>query len=80
MVVLDTRTLAPVATLADPVPARADGASPGESSTPASLALSADESRLYVAESDNNAVAVASVTIPMVTQTTVIQDVVVVVE
>ncbi len=58
VVVVDARSLQPLATLADPVPARAGGAAVREGSTPASLALSPDESRLYVAESDNNGVAV----------------------
>ncbi len=56
VVVLDTRTLATLATIEDPPPAAASGVV-REGSTPAALALSADESRLYVAESDNNAVA-----------------------
>jgi YVTN family beta-propeller protein len=58
--VLDARTLAPLAAIADPPPARAGGAPDAGGrggSTPAALALSADERRLYVAESDNNAVA-----------------------
>ncbi|HEY0779808.1 MAG TPA: bifunctional YncE family protein/alkaline phosphatase family protein [Gemmatirosa sp.] len=57
VVVLDVNTLAPLATIADPPPAAPTGVL-REGSTPAALALSDDESRLYVGESDNNAVAV----------------------
>jgi YVTN family beta-propeller protein len=57
VVVLDPRTLGVTATLADPPPAPAGGPPVREGSTPAALALSPDERRLYVAESDNNAVA-----------------------
>ncbi len=59
VLVVDTRTLATRATLDDAPPASAVGAI-REGSTPAALALSADESRLYVGESDDNAVAVFS--------------------
>lgn len=55
--VVDTRTLRVVARLADP-PAASDSAdAPNEGSTPNALALSADGHRLFVAEADNNAVA-----------------------
>ena len=57
VVVLDTRTLVPVATLTDAPPAGRTGPV-REGSTPSALALAPDESRLYVAESDNNAIAV----------------------
>ena len=53
VVVIDTRSGAIVAQLADPPPA-----GPGEGSTPNALALSADGKQLFVAEADNNAVAV----------------------
>ena len=59
VVVVDTRTLATQATIEDAPPAAAPGTL-RKGSTPASLALSADETRLYVGESDNNAVAVFS--------------------
>ncbi|GJG86970.1 hypothetical protein tb265_21510 [Gemmatimonadetes bacterium T265] len=67
VVVLDTRTLAPdraIGVLTDPGPARAGDGPPREGSTPAALALSPNEDRLYVAESDNNAVAVFSLAAP----------------
>ena len=51
--VLDVRTGAKIAELADPPPA-----GPHEGSTPNALALSPDGRRLFVAEADNNAVAV----------------------
>jgi YVTN family beta-propeller protein len=51
--VLDVRSGARIAELADPPPA-----GPDEGSTPNALALSADGRRLFVAEADNNAVAV----------------------
>ena len=57
VVVLDARTFGTAAVLADPPPARAGGPAVREGSTPAALALSPDERTLYVAESDNNAVA-----------------------
>lgn len=50
--VIDTRSFRLVTTLRDTVPGTLEG------STPNALALSADQSRLYVAEADNNAVAV----------------------
>lgn len=50
--VIDTRTFRLVTTLKDTVPGTLEG------STPNALALSADQSRLFVAEADNNAVAV----------------------
>ena len=56
VVVLDTRTLGTLATLEDAPPAGRTGPV-REGSTPSALALSPDETRLYVAESDNNAVA-----------------------
>jgi YVTN family beta-propeller protein len=55
--VVDTRTRAVVARLADPPPT-----GPGEGSTPNALALSADGRRLFVAEADANAVAVFDLT------------------
>ncbi|HWJ24249.1 MAG TPA: YncE family protein, partial [Gemmatimonadaceae bacterium] len=57
--VVDTRTRRVVATLRDDPPgAPGRGPAPGEGSTPDALALSADGTRLFVAEADNNAVAV----------------------
>ena len=53
VVVVDTRSRAVVAVLADSAPA-----GPSEGSTPDALALSADGGRLLVAEADNNAIAV----------------------
>jgi DNA-binding beta-propeller fold protein YncE len=53
--VVDTRSLRVVATLSDPSPAGT-----GEGSTPDALAVSPDGGRLFVAEADNNAVAVFS--------------------
>jgi DNA-binding beta-propeller fold protein YncE len=50
--VIDTKNLRLIATLKDSVPGTLEG------STPNALALSADQSKLYVAEADNNAVAV----------------------
>jgi len=55
--VLDARSGATIADLADPPPR-----GPDEGSTPNALALSPDERRLYVAEADNNAVAVFDLT------------------
>src|SRR5262249_2722208 len=51
--VIDTKTRKTVSELRDPPPG-----GPDEGSTPNALALSADESKLYVAEADANAVAV----------------------
>lgn len=51
--VLDTESLEVIALLEDPAP---EG--PHEGSTPNALLLSGDETRLYVAEADNNAIAV----------------------
>jgi DNA-binding beta-propeller fold protein YncE len=53
--VVDTKRRKIVATLNDAAPG-----GPAEGSTPNALALSPDESKLYVAEGDNNAVAVFS--------------------
>ena len=53
VVVVDTRSRAVVAVLADSAPA-----GPSEGSTPNALALSADGGRLFVGEADNNAIAV----------------------
>ena len=50
--VVDTEKFRLVSTLRDPAPGVLEG------STPNALALSADQSKLYVAEADNNAVAV----------------------
>ena len=52
--VVDTRANRVVAELADPPPGRG----PAEGSTPNAMALSPDGTRLFVAEADNNAVAV----------------------
>ncbi|HEX6964198.1 MAG TPA: alkaline phosphatase family protein [Gemmatimonadaceae bacterium] len=62
VVVVDTKHRVPVTTLLDP-PSPVDSAgrytpAPGEGSTPNALALSSDGTRLFVAEADNNAVAV----------------------
>ncbi|HWP71461.1 MAG TPA: bifunctional YncE family protein/alkaline phosphatase family protein [Gemmatimonadaceae bacterium] len=51
--VVDTRNSRVLTDLPDPAPA-----GPSEGSTPNALALSADGSRLYVAEADNNAIAI----------------------
>ncbi|MEO6779163.1 MAG: SMP-30/gluconolactonase/LRE family protein [Gemmatimonadaceae bacterium] len=51
--IVDTRTRKVIAHLLDAPPA-----GPGEGSTPNGLALSSDETRAFVAEADNNAVAV----------------------
>jgi hypothetical protein len=51
--VVDTRTQRVITTLEDPAPA-----GPHEGSTPNALALSNDQRRLFIAEADNNAVAV----------------------
>ena len=51
--VVDTKAHKVLAALKDPAPA-----GPSEGSTPNALALSADETRLFVAEANNNAVAV----------------------
>ncbi len=51
--VVDTRSGRVLTDLRDPAPA-----GPSEGSTPNALALSADGTRLYVAEADNNAVAI----------------------
>jgi YVTN family beta-propeller protein len=55
--VIDTARNKLLRTLSDTAPA-----GPSEGSTPNALALSADESQLFVAEADNNAVAVFDVT------------------
>jgi YVTN family beta-propeller protein len=55
--VVDTRARRVVATLAD-APSAQGAPGPGEGSTPNALALSADGTRLFVAEADANAVAV----------------------
>ena len=57
MLVLDARALRRVAELRDPPAVAGAAAAPGEGSTPNALALSADGRRLFVAEADNNAVA-----------------------
>ena len=57
--VVDTRLRRVVAELNDPPPGRA----PAPGSAPNALALSADGARLYVAEADNNAVAVFDLSI-----------------
>ncbi|HEY6213540.1 MAG TPA: alkaline phosphatase family protein, partial [Vicinamibacterales bacterium] len=54
--VVDTRTRKVAKTLADPAPG-----APSEGSTPNAMALSPDGATLYVAEADNNAVAVFDV-------------------
>src|SRR5215472_7547181 len=54
--VVDTRRRRVLRTLSDAAPG-----GPSEGSTPNALALSRDESKLYVAEGDNNAVAIFSV-------------------
>ena len=53
VVVVDTRTRRAIAELLDPPPS-----GPAEGSTPNALALSANETRLFVAEADNNAIGV----------------------
>ncbi len=53
VLVVDTRTHRVVSELSDAAPT-----GPAEGSTPNALALSTDETRLFVAEADNNAVAV----------------------
>jgi len=57
--VIDTRTRRTIAELRDP-----PGSGPDEGSTPNALVLSPDESKLYAAEADGNAVAVFDLSAP----------------